>query len=937
MPPDGDPAGSPAVDQQSRRSGRPLPAVRLVNYVFQQADGGGVVDVPPGPQLQGTDDPDSVTERFPGFDDLEVETLPDLDVIILRGRDQDVKQLTRIIRELERLSAETRPKIYIYPLKHALGESVKQIIDEVQEDLVGGQQGRVNVTPLVKPNSLLLIGWGEAVNGIITLIEKLDRPVPAESQFEVFSLHHANVATVQQTIQGFLGTRSGLGPNIMMAADARTNALIVYAAPRDMEEVRRLVGELDAPQSDAVNQARIFRVNNALAADIADTLDQTLTAARGGQSGRSAVLELMAIDEDGEQVLRSGMLDDISITPNARNNTLIVTGPPAAMTLIGAFIDQLDTPIDRAQIKVFRVMNGDASNLVQMLRSLIPSQVGQPIGPQLPVAPDEESLAPLRFSVEVRSNSVIAIGSEGDLMIVEALLTRLDQSESMNRRNAVYLLKNSPAIDVATSVNEFLRSQRTLQAAEPGQSNPFQDLEREVIVVPEPVGNRLIVSATPRYFEEITELIEKLDEAPPQVVIQVLIAEILLNDVDEMGVELGLQDSVLFDRSLLGDLVTTIETSQISDPSGILTATREIVQGASNVPGFSFNGPEVGNSGSDKSLATQSKVGGQALSNFDVGRSNSQLGYGGLVLSASSRNVNILIRALEESRRLRILSRPLVRTLDNQPAFIQVGQRVPRIIGSTVNQNGQSNSISLENVGLILGVTPRISPDGNVVMEVDAEKSQVGPEDEGIPVSVSFDGTIIRSPRVDTATAQATVSAANGETIILGGLISNRREIIERRAPFLSDIPVLGRLFSFDSDEMRRAELLIILTPTVIRTVEDGERLKQTEFARMSWCAADVYEIYGDVGFDFQSDMTAPDDEGVEVIYPDIHPRGLPATPEGQDERMLPPPHPPGRNHFPVPGDIPYSNSGEPPRYPESSMRDRQVQPAANWQSNAGR
>ena len=79
-----------------------------------------------------------------------------------------------------------------------------------------------------------------------------------------------------------------------------------------------------------------------------------------------------------------------------------------------------------------------------------------------------------------------------------------------------------------SSINEFLRSQRQLEAAEPGQSNPFQDLEREVIVVPEPVGNRLIVSATPRYFDEITQLIEKLDEPPPQVVIQVLIAEIML-------------------------------------------------------------------------------------------------------------------------------------------------------------------------------------------------------------------------------------------------------------------------------------------------------------------------------------------------------------------------------------------------------------------------
>ncbi len=847
--------------------------VRLVNYLYQQpgVGTGGTAGAAAGDGLGS-----SVVPNVPGLNDLEVQTLPDLDVIILRGRDQDVEQLTKIIRELERLSAETIPKIHMYHLKHTRGESINEIINDVQEELVGRRQGRVSVTPLVKPNSLLLIGWGEAVDAMIELISKLDRPVPPESQFAVFPLKHAAVTTVQQTITQFFGSRSGLGPRVETAADARTNSLIVYAAPRDMVEVRRLVTELDVPSSEAVNRARIFRVQNALATDVATTLQLTITAAQSGQNGRSAVLELMAIDQRGQEVIRSGMLNDVSITPNARNNTLIVTGPSDAMALIEAFIEQLDTPGDRAQIKVFRVLNGDATNLVSMLRSLMPSQVGQaPLGPQLPTAPDEESLAPLRFSVEMRSNSIIAIGSEGDLRIVEALLSRLDQNESMNRKNAVYLLKNSPAVDVATSINEFLRSQRTLEAAEPGQSNPFHDLEREVIVVPEPVGNRLIVSATPRYFDEITQLIEKLDEPPAQVVIQALIAEIILGDRDEFGVELGLQDSVLFDRSLLGDLLTTVNSGQISDPSGILTSTQEIIQAATNTPGYEFNNQSIGNSGSDSALKGSKTLGSQALSSFDLGRLNDDAGFGGLVLAASSRNISILIRAMQEDRRMRILSRPLVRTLDNQPAYIQVGQRVPRIIGTTLGVNGQSNQISLENVGLILGVTPRISPDGNVVMEIDAEKSKVGPEDEGIPVGTSVDGTVIRSPRVDTITAQATVSVADGETVVLGGMIATEIETIARRAPYLADIPVLGHLFRYDFKTERRAEMLIILTPHVIRNQADAERIKQAEFARMSWCAADVYDLYGDVGMDFQTNMAVPTDGvGTEVIYPDQTPLG---------------------------------------------------------------
>ena len=87
-------------------------------------------------------------------------------------------------------------------------------------------------------------------------------------------------------------------------------------------------------------------------------------------------------------------------------------------------------------------------------------------------------------------------------------------------------------------------------------------------------------------------------------------------------------------------------------------------------------------------------------------------------------------------------------TLDNQPAFIQVGQRVPRVTATQTNQVGQIiNSITNEDVGLILGVTPRISPDGLVVMEIDAEKSELGLESEGVPISVSVNGDVLRSPR----------------------------------------------------------------------------------------------------------------------------------------------------------------------------------------------
>ena len=826
--------------------------------------------------------------------DVEVETLPDLDAIILRGRQRDVEQLRRIIEEIERLSAETQPVVDIYLLRHVNCESLADLVAQVSPDLVGGQQGRVMLVPLVKPNALLLIGWGQAVLTIKELIAKLDQPVSPQTQFRVYRLRYAPVGTVMSTVQNLFAGRSGLAPQVRVVADNRTNSLVVQAAPRDLAEVELLIERLDQPQGEAVRQARVFRLANSLAADVAGVLQAAISGARPGAAPgaaaagqKSAALELLSVDGAAQRMVRAGLLDDVQITPDPRTNTLIVAAPAECMELLAELIRQLDSPTAVAQIKVFRITNGDATSLANTLRGLLPSAAAAPAA-ALPGAEGETSLVPVRLSVDVRTNSIIAVGSQGDLAIIEALLIRLDQDPGLERKNAVYRLKNAPAADVSRTINEFLRTERQLQQFAPGAVSPFQQIESEVVVVPEVVSNALIISATPRYFDEIKQLVEKLDAEPPQVLIQVLIAEVSLGDLDEFGVELGLQDAILFDRSLLGNLITTTTTTQRSTAEGIITTTQQNVVAATNEPGFNFNNKPLGNSGSTAALQNKNLIGSQGLSHFNVGRVNSELGFGGLVLSASSESVSVLIRALQESRRLEVLSRPQVMTLDNQPAFVQVGKRVPRIIGSAVTQYGQQNAIVLENVGLILGVTPRISPDGRVVMEVDAEKSEVGPVDEGIPVSTTGT-TVIKSPNILLTTAQTTVSALDGETIIIGGLITKSTTQSERKVPLLGDIPLVGALFRYNYNARRRTEMLIILTPHIVRSPEEAERVRRAEEARMHWCLGDVSEIHG------TPDLPARlDQHQVPVIYPDANPRGVIPKPAQHPQATPPEAIPPG-------------------------------------------
>lgn len=929
------------IGQQT--GGTPAPATnRLVSMLFQPLD-----DQPAVPAAPATPNQQIAEAAQQAVDTLErglsgpvqIEYIESLDMIVIIGNLRDVEKVSEIIKRIEEESTQSVPEIIIYPLQNVGSDAMASLVRSLYDQVLSPRQGRVSITSLVKPNSLLLIGRKEGIAAVIDLIKRLDVPVDPQGEFRVFELKHtaANdvLATVQAVLSGasvgqgttgqnvgvqaFQNIASGLGTRAVVTADYRTNSLIVRAGKRDMDEIEALLKDLDKSSSGAVNELRVFNLKYSLAEELAPVLQSSVTGTaqpnrqqggqgqqgqnqlqqglqqlqQGGQNqnaqqraARSIMLQFLTVDSQGKKLLKSGLLTDVRITADGRANSIIVSAPAESMELIGALIRELDQmPTAEAQIKVFTIQNGDASNLVTMLQNLFGLAVtGGGVnqrggagagafsfaGAGTGDTGGDNPLVGLRFSVDQRTNSIIVSGSSGDLNVVEAILLRLDESDIRQRKSTVYRLKNAPAIDVANSITQLLNSERQISQVAPQSTSPFQQIEKEVVVVPEQVSNSLIISATPRYFDEIRAIIEQLDMRPPMVMIQVLIAEVQLANNDEFGVELGVQDSVLFDRSLLGNLVSTTTSTTFGNPP--TTVQQQNVLAATNEPGFNFNNQPLGNSGSTTALNQADNIGSQGLTNFALGRTNSELGFGGLVLSASSNSLSVLLRALSANRRLEVLSRPQIMTLDNQPAFIQVGQRVPRITSVSVNLGIQNNAITLENVGLILGVTPRISPDGLVVMEIDAEKSEVGPESEGVPIFVNTTGQVVRSPRFNTSVAQTTVSAANGQTIILGGLIAKSKTDFSRRAPFLSDIPVLGHFFRYDSTTTTRRELLIIMTPRIVRTQQDSEMVKQVESARMSWCLSDVMRIHGPSGLRTRKDHFA-NDETI-VIYPDQDPNG---------------------------------------------------------------
>ncbi len=759
---------------------------------------------------------------------VQVEFVEGLDVIVLRGSERDVQRVMEIIKQIEELSSVTVPAIEIYPLKNVDSARIAALLQQLYGQVLAGRIGAVTIVPLGTPNALLLIGRAENVKMAIELAQRLDQPIVPTSRFEVFPLKHANAPEAKTLIDGFLG-------------------------------------QAQATQG---------------------TTAPTAPAAPSGTTGSSA-----AATAAGAGI--PGLEPRATVVADSRTNSLIVIASPRDMAEVAALIGRIDTPGAAAELKVFTIVNGDAQALADTLRSLF-SVSAQPQGggggggasgsAEGGGGLSQGGPVRMQFSVDPRTNSIIAVGSREDLAVVEAILLRLDQGDLRERKTVVYKLNNAYSQNVAQALNDWLQTQRQAENQPDLALSPFEQIEREVIVVPEGATNSLIISATPRFYDEAVKVVRELDERPPMVLIQVLIAQVQLNDTDQFGVELGLQDSVLFDRSLLSDVqtLTTTTTSQVNGTA--VTTEQQNIINANGQPGFNFNNPAsatpLGNNLSTTALSTAGKVAAQGLSNFNVGHVDPSLGFGGFVFSASSDAVSVLLRALQEKRRLEVLSRPQLMALDGQTGYVQVGQDVPTVTGVNQTTFGQTNTITYRSVGLILQLIPRISPDGLIVMQINANKSQVS-GDPGIPISISTGGQVVTAPRIDVSQAVTTISALSGQTVVLGGLIETSKNDIHRRVPIIADIPLLGDLFRYDSVAEERRELLIILTPQIIYTKSDSDLVKQIESSRMSWILSDVTNIHGEAGLRSRCDEWC--DGEMESVFPNLVPEeGLLPLSKGQ-------------------------------------------------------
>jgi type II secretion system protein D len=759
-----------------------------------------------------------------------------------RGRMPDIR------RELDRLDQPNEAGIRHFALKRASASVVARMLQQLYAQRFP-QEGPPNMqfrsSYDTATNTVLVQAAPADMRDIEALIGRLDAEASqAVSEVRIFKLRNALAEELGATLV------QAIASNVINPTQQATQPWFTQTVTQGVGALGQVTadagGQFGAGQAfqqgqfGQFGQLQQFPGGLGAATGLNAVIPTVGASAGGGVSTKTNALRFFS-SRDG-QAVESGFLEDVHVIPNVRTNALVVTAPERTMKLIERLIDSLDTVAAAASfINVFQLQRADAALTAQLLAQLFSQQNrtgltpgaagGQQLGGQFGQQPGGQAqagqvrplltltgdvspgatLIGLTIGVDDRTNSLIVAGSQNDLDTIRAIVARLDAAPTGERLSDVYRLRNQAAADVAQSLQTFFTNALTVYTGAQFASAYIQ-LQRNVVVVAEPVSNTLLVSASPQYFAEIRRLIERIDAQPPQVAIQVQIAEVQLNNTEEFGVEVGLQSPVIFGRSVTGT--------------------------APGTPGFNFN--TTGVPLPNANTFEQGVVGFQGLGNLNVGRTSTNgLGFGGLVLSAQGQSFNLLIRALKAQGRVDILSRPQVTVVDNQIGYVQVGQDFPYLGASTLTATGVAQqNIEYRPIGVTMRVTPRVNPDGKVLMRVEPQISSVAP---GL---ISL-GNGITQPAFNVETVETTVLAADGETVVLGGLISKQDTRTENGIPFFKDIPYVGALFRYRSHQVNKREVLIIMTPHIIRTEYDAARVLAEESRRIQWCLPDVAKIHG--------------------------------------------------------------------------------------------
>ena len=465
-------------------------------------------------------------------------------------------------------------------------------------------------------------------------------------------------------------------------------------------------------------------------------------------------------------VLRPLVPQQAHMAAYAPSNAIIISDIRSNIGRIVEIIERMDRSAVQTT-EIIRLKYGVAEDVVTMLNTLEKSRQGE--GAEA----DKEAV----LVADKRTNSVVVTADELTVDRIRKLVSYLDTPLEQSGNVRVIYLEYADAMEVAEVLTRVVQN---ISRLEEGGSNRRQGNSDSTIEADEGT-NSLIITADTDEMAALEAVIARLDIRRAQVLIEAIIVEM---DVTE-GQELGLQWLFSNDSGMFGSNISATE-AQRQRNQGIADALL----------------PDDGS----ENIGTRAVAG--ALSQVP----GTTLGWG---VVDEDLTMTVILNALESDANSNILSTPSLLTLDNEEAYITVGQQVPFVTGSYTNTgtgNGAQNpfqTIERQSVGVTLKVTPQINEGDAVVLDIVQEVSSVAP-------SLLASDLITNERKIETM-----VLANDNDIVVLGGLVRDEVTDQTQGVPVLSDIPLLGRLFRNDSVSVTKSNLLVFIRPTIIRDDED--------------------------------------------------------------------------------------------------------------------
>ncbi len=600
--------------------------------------------------------------------------------------------------------------------------------------------------------------------------------------FEEASIDHF----LKQLLSGALGVNYIAPPNLGGSITFRTEEPLPKA--QVVQVVRDVLGR---------NSLEMAFMNGVYHIANPDEM-ATLRAASASGAESDQISRVIPLDKgDASEVIafvQQLVPPNVSLTPASRGSAIIVRSSPAYLTKITELISVADRGVSDDRVAIIPLRESSPEKITGKLNEFYSAQLGEDSG--ITVMPLENQQAILVGTKDARVMEGLRqlvrkldrdTGSDFSLRIIP--LTHLGSEEIVPQLNAIFTsgggsVSNSGGDSSISDITSALSSTGSpteqdsdfedprASESPPGDNEGARDVAparvntgstQTIKIVADERNNTILVYSPYSLFKRISQLIKTLDVPQAQVVIEATVAEVTLNDQLDRGVE------------------------------AFLTSNNILDTGASPITG----------------PIDQLEIGSAATGNFAQGR-----------FQVGGATVDVIIKALQEVTTVKVVSSPYLTVRDGKSARLVIGDQVP-ISRSTSTANPETGNVTVveqietKDTGVILEVTPRIRQDNSTILTINQSVSEVK---GGL-----IDGNL--TPTIATRQVESEVIAKSGATILLGGLIKDSITKVESGVPVLKDIDLIGELFKTTEDTARRQELIVLITPRVIRSSAQIENI----------------------------------------------------------------------------------------------------------------